>query len=146
MLVLLGQVVSTLTLTGMIWTVQVLHYPLFELVGREQFTAYESAHSTRITWLIVVPWALQGVTTVALLLAPPAGVPRWATVLAGALAAATVAVTVVASVPQHGALSDGFDAAAWRTLVTTNWLRTAAWSAHGALAVWMLVRHLRATG
>lgn len=146
MLVLLVvQAVVTLLLTGFIWTVQVLHYPLFELVGRDVFAAYEAAHSARVTWLIVLPWAAQGVTTAWVLLSPPAGVPRWMTLAAAAAAAATVVVTVALSVPQHGVLTSGFDHQAWRTLVDTNWLRTLAWSAHAALATWMLVLHLRAT-
>ena len=61
--VLLAHVASSLFMVGMIWTIQVVHYPLFALVGTDQFTAYEAAHSSRITALIAVPWAVQGVTT-----------------------------------------------------------------------------------
>ena len=115
----------------MVWMVQVVHYPLFALVGREGFAAYEAAHSTRISWLLLGPWAVQGVCTAWLLLSPPAGVDRW--------------LTVVGAVPQHTALADGFDAAAHARLVGTNWWRTVAWTGHGVVAVWSLVAHLRAT-
>lgn len=142
--VLVAQVVSTLWLAGMIWTIQVVHYPLFDLVGGD-FVAYESAHSTRISLLLLGPWAVQGVTTAWVLLARPAGVPSWMVFTAAVLAAATVLVTVLVSVPQHDVLRDGFDVAAHTTLVRTNWLRTAAWTGHGVLALWMLVLHLRAT-
>jgi hypothetical protein len=142
--VLVVQVVVTLLLTGFIWTIQVLHYPLFELVGDDTFVAYEAAHSARVTWLIVVPWAVQGLTTAWVLLAPPAGVPRWLALAAGVAAALTVLITVTLSVPAHVELADGFAAEAHRRLVTTNWLRTAAWTAHAAMSVWMLLRHLRA--
>ncbi len=142
--VLIAQVVATLWLAGMIWTVQVVHYPLFELVG-EEFVAYEAAHAARISFLLLGPWAVQGVTTAWVLLSRPAGVPSWMVVAAAALAAATVAVTVLVSVPQHDVLGNGFDAAAHATLVRTNWWRTLAWSGHAVLAVWMLVLHLRAT-
>lgn len=142
--VLVAQVVSTLWLAGMIWTIQIVHYPLFDLVG-DDFVAFEAAHSTRISLLLLGPWAVQGVTTAWVLLARPAGVP-WSMVLgAAALAAATVVVTVLLSVPQHDVLRDGFDVAAHAALVRTNWWRTLAWTGHGALAVWMLVLHLRAT-
>jgi hypothetical protein len=52
-------------------------------------------------------------------------------------------VTVVASVPAHRALGDGFDASAHARLVTTNWLRTVAWTAHGGVAIGMLFVLLR---
>jgi hypothetical protein len=138
-LVVVAHAVATLVLVGIIWTIQVLHYPLFAAVGADSFAAYEAAHSTRITALITVPWAVQGITTIALLLAPPAGAPRWLVWLAAALAAVPVLVTVILSVPAHQQLADGFDAAAHARLVGTNWLRTLAWSAHGAVATVLLV-------
>ena len=143
--VLIAQVLSTLWLAGMIWTIQVLHYPLFDLVGTDGFAAYEAAHSSRISLLLLGPWAVQGVCTAWVLLANPAGVPRWLVFLGAALAATTVAVTVLVSVPQHQLLGDGFDAVAQARLVSTNWWRTAAWTGHGLVAVAMLVLHLRAT-
>ena len=143
--VLVAQVVATLWLAGMIWTIQVVHYPLFELVG-DDFTAYQAAHSARISFLLLGPWAVQGVTTAWVLLSRPAGVPLWMVLAAAGFAAATVVVTVLVSVPQHDVLTGGFDVAAHTTLVRTNWWRTLAWSGHAVLAVWMLVLHLRATG
>ncbi len=141
--VLLAHVASTLFMVGMIWTIQVVHYPLFALVGTAQFPAYEAAHSTRITAVIALPWAVQGLTTLALLLAPPDGLPRPLIWSAAVLAVVPVLVTVLASVPAHTALGSGFDAAAHTRLVATNWLRTAAWTAHGGVAVAMLAVLLR---
>ncbi len=146
MVVLVALTVSTLWLAGMIWTVQVVHYPLFALVGEESFAAYEAAHSTRISLLLLGPWAVQGIATGWVLLAPPAGVPRWLAVVGAVLAAATVLVTVLVSVPQHGALADGFDPEAHARLVTTNWWRTVAWTGHAGVALWSLVLHLREVG
>jgi len=134
---------ATLFLAGMIWTIQVVHYPLFAAVGESSFPAYEAAHSSRITWVIVVPWALQGVTTVLLLLAPPEGVPRWMVWTAAVLAAIPVVVTIAYSVPAHAVLGAGFEADAHRRLVSTNWLRTTAWTAHGVVAMGMVVLALR---
>lgn len=141
--VLVAMVVSTTWLAGMIWTIQVVHYPLFALVGAEGFTDYAATHSTRITVLLLGPWAVQGVTTAWVLLARPPGVPLWTAVTAAALAVATVLVTLGVSVPQHTVLGSGFDTVAHATLVRTNWWRTVAWSGHAGLAVWMLVLHLR---
>ncbi len=134
---------ATLLLTGVIWTIQIVHYPLFASVGESSFPAYEAAHSARITWVIVAPWALQGATTLVLLFATPDGVPRWMVWAAAILAAIPVLVTVVYSVPAHTVLGAGFDADAHRRLVNTNWFRTAAWTTHSALAMSMLVLALR---
>lgn len=143
--VLVAQAVATVWLAGMIWTIQVVHYPLFALVGTDGFAGYATAHSSRISFLLLGPWAVQGVTTAWVLLQRPSGVPTWMVWGAAVAAATTVLVTVLVSVPQHDLLGDGFDAAAHATLVSTNWWRTAAWTAHGALATAMLVLHLRAS-
>jgi hypothetical protein len=133
--VVLVHAASTLVLTGLIWTVQIVHYPLFALVGRDGFVAYEEAHSSRITSVLALPWLAQGVTTAWLLLAPPPGAPRWLVWAAAVLAAIPVAVTVGASIPAHQRLGRGFDEEAHATLVRTNWLRTVAWSVHSVVAL-----------
>jgi hypothetical protein len=133
--VVLVHAASTLVLTGLIWTVQVVHYPLFALVGRDGFVAYEEAHSSRITAVLALPWLAQGVTTAWLLLAPPPGAPRWLVWAAAVLAAIPVVVTVAASIPAHQRLGRGFDERAHATLVRTNWLRTVAWSVHSVVAL-----------
>jgi hypothetical protein len=40
-------------------------------------------------------------------------------------------------IPLHNTLTSGFDAHAHRRLVTTNWSRTAAWSARGICIMMM---------
>lgn len=139
-----AHLISTLVLVGVIWTVQLVHYPLMDLVGRERFPAYEAAHAPRMAAVVMLPWTVQGVTTAGLLLAPPLGVPKallWAAAVAAAI---PVAVTVVWSVPAHRRLADGFDAQVHRRLVATNWLRTAAWTTHGVLAVGIQAAVVRA--
>ncbi|MFM7552563.1 MAG: hypothetical protein ACKO7Q_06955, partial [Actinomycetota bacterium] len=78
------------------------------------------------------------VAAAVLLVARPAAVPAWAAWLGIALVATCWAVTVLLSVPAHARLSARYDAAALDRLVRTNWIRTAAWTGHGALALWML--------
>jgi len=49
------------------------------------------------------------------------------------------ASTSLVQVPLHERLSAGWDDAAQRRLVATNWIRTALWTARLGLAVAMLV-------
>ncbi len=134
---------STLVLVGLIWTIQVVHYPLFVHVDAEVFTVFEAAHSRRITAVIVVPWALQGLSAAALLLSPPTGVPRWLVLATAVLALIPVVVTLVWSVPAHTVLAEGFDATAHARLVATNWWRTAPLTLGGVSATAVLVLALR---
>lgn len=140
--VLLAHALATFAMVGIIWMVQVVHYPLFGLVGAGGFAAYEAAHSARMGALLLLPWGLEGLSGLALLALPPPGVPRWLVLADLALLGVTVVVTVTLSVPQHQVLGAGFDPAAHRALVATNWLRTAAWTGCGAITAVMLWRSL----
>ncbi|GAB4544227.1 MAG: hypothetical protein OHK0023_00710 [Anaerolineae bacterium] len=139
-LLLLANVASTWALVGLIWVIQLVHYPLFGLVGREMWSAYEAAHQTQIT-LLVLPLMLVELATSFLMAAdPPKGVPTWATWFGLGLVGVAWLSTAFIQVPLHGQLSLHWDTKVHQALVATNWIRTAAWSAHGALVLWFLAR------
>jgi uncharacterized membrane protein len=143
MVVLLAHTAATLVMVGIIWFVQVVHYPLFEQVGKEAFAAYEMAHARLTTWVVAPPMLVEGLTGVLLLWYRPADILALQTWLGIGLIALIWLSTALIQVPQHDALSFGFDAAAHQTLVTSNWLRTIVWSARGLLVFWMLARVMR---
>jgi hypothetical protein len=51
------QLAATLAMTGLIWFVQLVHYPLFGRVGPADFAQYLLSHQHRTT-LIVAPLML----------------------------------------------------------------------------------------
>ncbi|MDP9457618.1 MAG: hypothetical protein CYG60_12930 [Actinobacteria bacterium] len=132
MLVLLANVAAVLFMAGLIWTMQFVHYPLFDRGGVEAFPAYETAHN-RLFFLVAGPGVL-------LLFARPPQVPLWAALLGLVLFAVISASTALLQAPQHGILSRGFDRGAYEFVLRTNWIRTAAWSAYGLLCLWMVWR------
>jgi len=137
---LIAHATSAFVLVGLIWTVQVVHYPLMALVGPERFVAYEAMHAPRMAAVVMLPWTVQGFTTLGLLLARPERVASWSVAAAAVTAATPVLATIAWSVPAHARLAGGFDATVHARLVRTNWIRTWSWTAHAANAVAMLVR------
>lgn len=140
--VLYAHLAATMFMVGLIWFVQVVHYPLMAAVGEQQFVAYEDRHRTLTGMVVGPPMAVEGVTTLLLFFAPPDGVGRTLPLVAGLVLVVVLGSTVLVQVPLHGRLSRGFESAAARRLVTTNWVRTVGWSARGGLAIVMLARHL----
>lgn len=122
---LLLNVVLAAYLTGLIWTVQLVHYPGFALVPATGFAAYHRAHLRRMGWVVMAPMVAE------LLLAA-----AWTWVAGTAVAWAGLglllviwAVTFFVSVPLHNRLvTDGPAYATVYGLVRTNWLRTLAWT------------------
>ena len=131
---------ATLLMVGVIWIVQVVHYPLFAGVGADGWAAYEAAHQSRITLVVGPLMVAELVTAVWLVLDRPAALPAWAVVLGAVLVGVLWASTAFLQVPLHNALGGAFDADAHGRLVATNWLRTLAWTARGGLVLWMTAR------
>jgi hypothetical protein len=140
--VFLANLVSTLYLVGLIWFVQVVHYPLFNLVDPRRFRVFEREHSRRTAWVVVVPMLIELGTALWLLLRRPPEIPLWQVGLGVILVLVIWVSTFFLQVPQHNILDRGFDPKAHALLVSTNWLRTAAWSARGLLLLWMTARLL----
>lgn len=136
-LLFLVHLAATLFMVGVIWFVQVVHYPLFGRVGAAGFVAYAEAHSRLTGYVVAPPMLAELATGVALLFRRPEGVPAALPWAGFALLAAAWASTALLQVPKHRALGAGFDRAAHRFLVTSNWLRTAAWSGRGLVVIWM---------
>ena len=137
-IVLLLQVGATLFMVGLIWFVQVVHYPLFGRVGREGFADYSVAHS-RLTGLVVgPPMLVEAGTTLALVVRPPDGVTFLLPLLGLVLLAVVWLSTALLQSPQHGVLGNGFVPASHRFLVASNWVRTVCWTARGVLVLLML--------
>lgn len=136
---LLVHLAATGLMTGLIWFVQVVHYPLFAAVPAEGFGAFERAHVAR-TGRLVGPIMLAEAASVAgIMLLAPAGVPRWMAWAGLAMLAVVWISTFAVQVPLHQRLESGQDPDVIRRLVATNWVRTLVWSLRGALAAWMLI-------
>jgi hypothetical protein len=130
---------STWFLTGLIWVVQSVHYPLFGHVGAEAYAAYQAAHVRRITWLVGPAMLVEAATAVAMLSGVP-GLSRGEAALNAALLVGIWFSTMTLQVPVHERLAAGFDSDAHRRLVSTNWLRTAFWSTRAMLLLFAATR------
>jgi len=132
---LLAHAASTVFMTGLIWFVQIVHYPLAAQVGEGAFIAYQEAHMSRTSWVVGPPMLIEAATTTLLLVQPPSGIPQWAPWLGAVLLATVWASTAFLQVPLHGALTGGLDVDRVGRLVATNWIRTIGWSLRATLAV-----------
>ena len=131
---------STLFMTGLIWFVQVVHYPLLAAVGRDGFPAYATKHASRTTLVVGPPMLAELGSAVVLLSLAPASGPLGLYIGGLVLLAVIWVTTAVMQVPQHDRLQQGFDAHVHRALVHGNWIRTVAWSLRSGLVLWLMIR------
>lgn len=135
---LLANGASTLMVCGLIWTIQIVHYPSFHYVTPERFAHFEAFHQRRISMVVVPLMLMELVTSLGLLWYRPDGLPVLWSVFGVVLVVLIWATTFTLQVPLHNRLSEGYDKQAITALVTGNWLRTLIWSLRGLLVLYAM--------
>ena len=141
---LLMQTAATLFMTGVIWIVQTVHYPLFARVGRDAFHEYAEGHQRRITPVVGIAMPVEAVTAVLLLQFTPDGVQEGLLVVGAILLVPIWLSTALLQVPAHRRLSARYDDRTASKLVTTNWLRTSLWSVRSVVILVVLAQAIDA--
>ncbi len=129
---------TTLMMAGIIWFVQIVHYPLFREVGSGKFVAYENQHTTRTGWVIAPIMVLELGTGIAVTWLGNTAVPdvlEWSGIV---LLLIIWGSTFLIQVPCHRALSDRYDPLILHRLITSNWIRTIAWSLRALIVIRMV--------
>jgi Na+/H+-dicarboxylate symporter len=130
-MILLNQI-SSLVLVGLIWTIQIVHYPLFAKVGEQNFFEYHSIHSNLIS-ILVIPLMFFELGSSIYLASETKSIKQ---ILGLVFVLVVWASTFFIQVPIHNELNKKFDLELIEKLVNTNWIRTFFWTAKGFLILW----------
>ena len=103
-------------MAGLIWFVQIVHYPLFHKVSEDTSVAYADEHQTRTAWVVGLPMLIEGITTVWLFFDPVGS--RVLPLIGGLVLAKVHLSTIFLQVPRHGELTRGYN----REIVTKLYL------------------------
>ena len=131
--VLVLSTVATWAMVGVIWIVQIVHYPLLGQLSAITPGTAASDHQRRISWIVGPLMAVEGVTAITLLIDRPTTMSTASAWVAAALLGVALASTVLIQVPQHSKLASAHDDEVVRSLLAGNWIRVAAWTARGVL-------------
>lgn len=134
---------STLGLCGVIWIIQLVHYPFFSQISAENFQKFHQAHSFWITLIVAPLMIIELLTSFLILFYAPANLSYKLLIFAFILTLITWASTAFLQVPLHNRLAHGFDVDAHAVLVNTNWIRTVAWSLRGALMLYFISKTIK---
>ncbi len=129
---------STWFMVGLIWLIQIVHYPLFKYVGKNEFQTYHNEHSVIITPLVGTVMIIELISSILLVFFSPKNVSLSIPIIGVILVFIIWASTTFLQIPQHNALAKAYELEAHNILVQTNWIRTIAWSMRGFLLLYML--------
>lgn len=123
----LAHVLVTSFLAGLIWVIQLVHYPTFLFVSEERFRDFEKFHQFRISLLVVPAMLLEVGTGVLLYVGSEYSENRF--FLASLFCLALIWLsTLLWQGPDHQRLEQGYQRMVILRLVRSNWIRTIAWS------------------
>jgi hypothetical protein len=134
------ETVAALLMTGIIWFVQIVHYPLLLEVAGERFCLYVQRHQVLITWVVGPPMLLEVACAGGLLWTTPTLLLEPAYATSFGLLLVIWLSTGLLQVPLHGKLCKVCDERSVRRLIATNWIRTVAWTGRAVLLGSLLLR------
>lgn len=136
-LILLVHLAATSAMVGLIWFVQITHYPLLAVLEGQGARAVHRFHVER-AGLVIVPLMLTEAVSAIVLVVLLGGGTQAALAWTGAGLLAVIWVsTFLVQVPLHRKLTDGSGGRERQadSLVRTNWIRTVCWSVRGCIAL-----------
>lgn len=133
---LLGHFACCCFLTGLIWLIQLVHYPSFRFVNASEFSAFHRFHSFYITFIVGPAMGLELLTGI--LLVQKNDTP-FLTLNLGLILGIWI-FTFFVSVPLHNRLEKSKSADLIQWLVLSNWPRTILWSLRSGALLLSLIR------
>ena len=117
---------STSLMVGVIWIIQLLHYPTFHFIEKENYTTFQDFHMNRVSFIVVPTMITELVSGILVVLT----LPKFFLfkISLGILASIWI-VTFLFFTKLHQSLTVGYDEVLVNKLVRLNWLRTALWTA-----------------
>ena len=123
---LIIHLIATSVMVGVIWIIQLVHYPSFHFIELNQYTTFQRFHMSRISY-VVIPAMLTELFTLIFIIIPMDQVDH--IILASAFLLIVIwLMTAVFFSDVHQKLTLGYDQAVVEKLVKLNWGRTLLWT------------------
>ena len=124
--VLLGHLIFTSIMTGVIWVIQIVHYPSFHFIEKELYTAFQKFHMNKIS-IIVIPIMLAELITGMMLFLDKSPKSPFL-IISFVILVLIWLITGVFFSKAHNELMTGYQELVVNQLVVMNWIRTLLWT------------------
>ncbi|MEZ6139941.1 MAG: hypothetical protein R3B84_05145 [Zavarzinella sp.] len=119
---------ATWMMAGVIWFVQLVHYPLFRMIEPGRFPIFEEQHQQRTTWLVAPLMLAEAVGSISLLFVQQKMLTR-SLLMAALLTLFLIwSATFFVQIPLHERLRKHWSEKDHWRLLRTNWVRTIGWT------------------
>jgi len=132
------QILTTFMMTGIIWFVQVVHYPLLAQAVRENFPQIGNTHATLTGYVVAPLMILELATSLYLAAFTTNSLFQVPFGIGAGLVLLIWGSTFFVQVPILKRLLAGFSDAEHQKLVNTNWVRTILWTLRSIILFYIL--------
>ena len=137
--VLLGHLIFTSIMTGVIWVIQIVHYPSFHFIEKEFYTAFQKFHMNKIS-IIVIPIMLAELITGMMLFLDKSSKSPFL-IISFVILVLIWLITGVFFSKAHKELMTGYQELVVNQLVVMNWIRTLLWTLRLLLLTYFIYLH-----
>lgn len=122
------------TMVGVIWIIQLVHYPAYRYIDALEFTQYQNFHSTQISYFVAPVMLLELATGAWMIYQLMTSKDQLSvTILSFVMLLAIWGLTFFKIVPLHNQLLIGKNLAIIENIIQLNWWRTILWTLRGLL-------------
>ena len=124
-------------MVGVIWVIQLVHYPSFRFTDREKYVSFQIFHMRNISFIVVPVMILEFLSGLLLVLyhSNHESLLR----ISFFLLLIIWLVTALFFAQIHQKLSKGYDETLVRKLVSLNWIRTLLWTLRSCIITYCLI-------
>ena len=136
--ILLLNIVSAFILTGLILTIQFVHYPSFQYISERQFEKFHHFHSKRISFVVIPLMLIELVSSLILYINNQDNMISIVFLINLILVVSIWALTFLGIVPIHNQLSKALDDLSLKRLLFFNFFRMILWVLRSLLMIILL--------
>jgi hypothetical protein len=126
-------------MTGLIWLIQILHYPTYQYIDPVKFLDFQRFHTATITFIVAPIMVIELFSGVFILFNEKFSFFGSLNFLGLIL---ILLATAFLSVPAHNKLSIEFNLETVQFLIQSNWVRTIFWSLRSVLILRFFIQLL----
>ena len=116
--------ISTAIIVGIIWVIQVVHYPSFYFIERDEYVSFQKFHMDKISYIVVPVMLIESISGFILIYNELNTVLLISMILLFFI----WVLTGIFFVPIHQKLTSGYQEELVEKLVKINWFRTTFWT------------------
>ena len=137
--VLLVHLTFTSIMTGVIWVIQIVHYPSFHFIEKELYTVFQKFHMNKISIIVIPIMVAELITGIMLFLDKSSKNPLL--IISFIILVLIWLITGVFFTKAHNELITGYQELVVNQLVVMNWIRTLLWTLRLLLLIGFLHLH-----